>query len=111
MRAHRARDPEFATAIATAEAQAEALYHSKVLRGADRHWNAAAWMLERRWGERWGKRDPVAEVNLNVEKIQTTGPILPKDQQLAGYLNSLMTAAATLGILSNAADQSDTSGT
>jgi len=59
MRAERRRDDEFATAIKEAEAQAEASVHGKILRHMDKQWTACAWMLERRWPQRWAKREIV----------------------------------------------------
>lgn len=56
-RNERKRDDEFATAIKEAEAQAEASVHGKILRHMDDQWTACAWMLERRWPERWAKRE------------------------------------------------------
>lgn len=59
MRNERRRDPEFATALKEAEATAEASVHGKILRHMDKQWTACAWMLERRWPERWAKREIV----------------------------------------------------
>lgn len=59
MRSHRKRHPEFASAIKEAEAEAEQGYLSRILKHTDRQWTAAAWVLERRWPERWAKRDKV----------------------------------------------------
>jgi hypothetical protein len=58
MRMHKQRHPEFVTALEKAEAQAESGFHGKILRHTEKHWTAAAWMLERRWPDRWAKRDP-----------------------------------------------------
>jgi transposase len=57
MRKHRQRDPEFATAIKEAEAMAEQGFLSRILKHTEKQWTAAAWMLERRWPERWRKRE------------------------------------------------------
>lgn len=57
MRSHKKRHPEFATALEKAEAQAESSIHGKILRHMDKQWTACAWMLERRWPERWAKRE------------------------------------------------------
>ncbi len=56
MRKHKERHPDFVTAIEKAEAQAESGYLSKILRHTEKQWTAAAWMLERRWGDRWAQR-------------------------------------------------------
>ena len=65
MRAHKARNPSFATALEKAEATAEAGFMAKILRHTEKQWTAAAWMLERRWPDRWAKR----EVVLSVEDV------------------------------------------
>ena len=57
MRKERMIDAAFSTAIKEAEAAAEASVHGKILRHMDKQWTACAWMLERRWPERWAKRE------------------------------------------------------
>lgn len=57
MRKERKLDEEFSTAIKMAEAEAESKVHSRILRHMDDQWTACAWMLERRWPERWAKRE------------------------------------------------------
>jgi len=73
MRAHKARHPGFATAVKEAEADAEKGYLSRILKHTNRQWTASAWILERRWPERWAKREapPSDEtVQQTAEKIQ-----------------------------------------
>lgn len=57
MRKERKLDDDFSTAIKKAEAEAESSVHSRMLRHLDGQWTACAWMLERRWPERWAKRE------------------------------------------------------
>lgn len=57
MRKERKIDPAFSTAIKEAEAAAESAVLSRILRHMEKQWTAAAWMLERRWPERWAKRE------------------------------------------------------
>ena len=76
MRNERKRDAEFATALKEAEAQAEASVHGKILRHMDKQWTACAWMLERRWPQRWAKREIVdvgagSDAKRLLEQIQT----------------------------------------
>ena len=68
MRNHRRRHPEFATAIKEAEAAAEQGFLGRILKHTDKQWTAAAWMLERRWPERWAKR----EVAIDTTKEDAT---------------------------------------
>lgn len=55
MRSHRKRHPDFATALEKAEADAEGMLHSKMIRHMDKQWTAVAWMLERRFKDRYAK--------------------------------------------------------
>jgi transposase len=61
MRMHKMRHPEFVTSLEKAEAQAESGFLGKILRHTEKQWTAAAWMLERRWPDRWAKRELVQE--------------------------------------------------
>lgn len=77
MRAHKQRHPEFASAVKEAEAVAERGFLSRLLQHTDKQWTACAWMLERRWPERWAKRDRV--------EVSTTG----EAQQLLQNLQAM----------------------
>ena len=57
LRSHKARHADFATLIEKAEAKAESSIHGKILLHMDKQWTAAAWMLERRFPERYAKRE------------------------------------------------------
>jgi len=57
LRQHKRRNPEFVTALKEAEASAEQGFLGRILKHTDKQWTAAAWMLERRWPERWAKRE------------------------------------------------------
>ncbi|NND85490.1 MAG: hypothetical protein HKN46_10125 [Acidimicrobiia bacterium] len=64
LRSHRERNPEFGTALEKAQAAAENSFLSRMLLHTQNQWTAVAWMLERRWPDRWAKREP--SVNLNM---------------------------------------------
>lgn len=91
MRKERKRDPEFATALKEAEAHAESAIYGKILRHMDGQWTACAWMLERRWPERWARRDPVTEAGkdegrrlmqtLQAMRAASHQPAEPDEQQ------------------------------
>ncbi len=51
---------EFAVELEQALGEAEARLVKHISQAAETTWQAAAWMLERRWPERWGRRDRVA---------------------------------------------------
>jgi len=88
MRAHKKRHPEFATAIKEAEAAAENTFLGRIMQHTERQWTAAAWMLERRWPDRWAKRDPdlVAAAKL---KPAGDGPTVPNLLDLKVWANKL----------------------
>jgi len=58
MRQHKRRNPDFVTALKEAAATAEQSYLGRILLHTEKQWTACAWILERRWPERWAKREP-----------------------------------------------------
>lgn len=82
MRSYKKRNPEFARMVKEAEASAESGLLSRILMHTDRQWTACAWMLERRWPERWAKKEHV-EVSTKGEAEQ-----LLKDLQLIRTRNA-----------------------
>jgi transposase len=52
---------EFLEAVKKAEAAAEVKRIQIITKAADTDWKAAAWYLERRYPERWGKRNLVKD--------------------------------------------------
>jgi hypothetical protein len=50
----------FAAAVAQAIASAEARDLAVIGKAAGEHWQAAAWRLERRFNDRWGRKNDVA---------------------------------------------------
>lgn len=60
MNAGKAGQPEyvdFVEQVKQAEAQAEASLVATIRKAAGDHWQAAAWLLERKYVTRWGRRD------------------------------------------------------
>jgi hypothetical protein len=82
LRSFKKRNPEFARMVKEAEASAEAGFLSRILMHTDKQWTACAWMLERRWPERWAKKEHV-EVSTKGEAEQ-----LLKDLQLIRSRNA-----------------------
>ena len=68
-RMHKKRNPGFVMSIKEAEATAEQGFLARLLRHTEKQWTACAWMLERRWPERWSKREHV-EVSTKGEAEQ-----------------------------------------
>ena len=87
MRMHKKRNPQFVTALKEAAAEAEKSYLGRIIQHSENQWTAAAWILERRWPERWRKRDE-SDVKVKVKQRQT-GPAAPQGEDLAGYLERL----------------------
>lgn len=48
---------DFVEQVKQAEAQAEASLVATIRKAAGDHWQAAAWLLERKYVTRWGRRD------------------------------------------------------
>ena len=64
----RAEFPAFSVALKKAEAEAELHWLGQIeAAAADGAWQAAAWRLERRYPERWGRRDRV-DVAMTVRR-------------------------------------------
>lgn len=55
---------EFSDALVKAAGEAEAIALTRVASAAGEHWQAAAWMLERKHPDRWGRRD-----TLRLQKV------------------------------------------
>lgn len=58
---------EFADAIEKAEADAVAVSVALIRRAAQTQWQAAAWWLERRYSEEWGRKDRV-DVKMLIQR-------------------------------------------
>lgn len=52
---------EFMELVERAEAEAEAIKVAQVAKAATKTWQAAAWFLERKHGERWGRNDKLRQ--------------------------------------------------
>jgi transposase len=53
------RYARFSDAVKKAQAESEAFDLAVITRAAQQHWQAAAWRLERRFPDRWGRRDHI----------------------------------------------------
>ena len=63
------RDPTFSDAVQKAEADAELMFTSIVAAAASDSWQAAAWWLERRRPDDYGRRDRV-ELDIRQQALQ-----------------------------------------
>lgn len=57
MRSRMAADPEFSSSVKKAEATAEASFLARLVAHSERNWIPCAWLLERRFPERWARVD------------------------------------------------------
>lgn len=67
---------KFVEAIEQAEALSEAKHVRNITRAAKTTWQASAWLLERKHGDRWGRKDKMnveaetkSEVTINVQLV------------------------------------------
>lgn len=89
MRKHKERNPEFVTDLEKAEARAEASLHGRMLRAMEDNWTAVAWMLERRFPQRYAKQDPKVIVHNQANAqagIAQIGPPMPSADEFARQL-------------------------
>lgn len=87
MRNHKRRHPGFATQLKKAQADAEASFLSRIVRHSDERWQAAAWILERRWPERW-RQQTGNDLKVKVRN-ETPGPAAPAGEELTTYFEQL----------------------
>lgn len=89
MRKHKERNPQFVTDLEKAEAKAEASLHGRMLRAMDENWTAVAWMLERRFPQRYAKQDPKVVVHNEAHAqagVAQLGPPVPDSAEFARQL-------------------------
>ena len=77
---HKRRNPDYVRLIKEAESGAERGFLGRIIGHTDKQWTAAAWILERRWPERWAKREPTMTES-TAEKI--TSQMLDANRRIA----------------------------
>lgn len=66
IRRHARRDAAFATRLQRAEAQLEVVHLTNIETGGKKNWRASAWILERMFPERYGRR---AATSITAERL------------------------------------------
>jgi len=65
------KNPEFAEAVRKAESQAEAVRVARIARaGQEGNWTADAWWLERRFPDKWSRRERLEHTGANGEELK-----------------------------------------
>lgn len=77
-RAENAREPyaSFVDDVDEAMGDAEAMFVARIAKAAEdaRNWTAAAWWLERRFPDRWGRRDRLEHTGAGGGPIEVQSP-------------------------------------
>jgi hypothetical protein len=108
MRMHKQRNPEFVTELEKAEAYAESSFHSRMIRAMDDNWTAVAWMLERRFPQRYAKQDPKVVVHNEAHAqagVAQLGPPVPDSAEFARQLIQATQIAQRVLAVENADDR------
>lgn len=82
---------ELREAIEKAEADAEKKLLDTIQAAAPKNWQAAAWMLERKNPDRWGRRDAMKLEHSGRIRTETVVEVTPEDdrrRQVAELLNA-----------------------
>lgn len=72
---------EFSESIKEAEAQAEARVVMKIQQAMDETWQAGAWYLERKYPERWAKREQLTIAEGDPLPLYETDPDTEEDTE------------------------------
>lgn len=84
---------EFSDAVEKAMAEAEIRDVAIIAKAAEENWQAAAWRLERKYPERWGRREKIEHVGKDdgpIETVQRLDLSALSDEEL-NYLEHLIT--------------------
>ena len=74
---------EFTDTVKKAQAQAEAMLVAQIGKASEKHWQASAWRLERKYPDRWGRTernvataqdDPLKELAKQLQDLRDDRP-------------------------------------
>ena len=67
---------KFYEAVKQAQAFAEAVHVANISKAAETNWRAAAWILERRFSQRWGKTKTKKDEEISIRTMDENNRIL-----------------------------------
>jgi transposase len=96
--------PEFAEALKAAEADSQQELLKKIWTASDQQWQAAAWMLERRWPQDFARRQALEMSGPDGGPIETASrPAELSDEELRDALRARLTTPSEDGAAAEAA--------
>ena len=72
--------------IKDAEGQAEIAHLAHIVKAGSQHWQARAWILERKWPNRWGRRERIELTGKNGAPLVKTPTTQERRQEVARIL-------------------------
>jgi transposase len=97
-------EPEFADAVKAAESDSQEALLRKIWTASDQQWQAAAWMLERRWPQDFARRQALEMSGPDGGPIETaTRPAELSDEELRDALRARLTTPSEDGAAAEAA--------
>jgi hypothetical protein len=97
-------EPEFAEAVKAAEADSQQELLKKIWTASDQQWQAAAWMLERRWPQDFARRQALEMSGPDGGPIETASrPAELSDEELRDALRARLTTPSEDGAAAEAA--------
>lgn len=87
------RDPEFSAQLGRAEGQHELAYLKQIQRAAkqEKYWRAAAWVLERRFPDQYGRRGPDVITVTQIRDLLTQfAEIIAEEVPIADYRKNIL---------------------
>jgi transposase len=97
-------EPEFADAVKAAESDSQQELLKKIWTASDQQWQAAAWMLERRWPQDFARRQALEMSGPDGGPIETASrPAELSDEELRDALRARLTTPSEDGAAAEAA--------
>lgn len=96
MRSHLSHHPDFQARLDQAIAEAERVFWARMMMHAQKSYQACAWLMEKRWPDRYGKK-PEQDVAVTLDaKVESAAQPPTQNQALAEYALAFAAAAASI---------------